>query len=1200
MSKVFLERERRYNYTTPKSFLELIKLYKSILARKRNLQKEAIERLEVGLNKLNKTKAEVDVLIEEAKAKAMEVEQKVADANVFAEKVGVEKEKVNKENDAAQIEAEKCAAIQTDVSKKQAEAEVELAKAEPLLEAAMKALDTLNPKDLQVCKALKKPPTGVDDVTNVVLILLEGDPKIARDGWAMAQKLLFSIPAPKLIQRLVEFKDRIDRGEVSKRTVDACRPILELEWFNPEFDMAQKAAAAAGLRDWANAIIQYYDVVVQVDPLRNALAEANAELERANRTLTEVQAKVAELNAQVAELERQFDEANREKDAAIQEKERCDRKLGLANRLINALASEGERWERTVVDLKASYRVLVGDMLLASAFVSFAGPFTSQYRGKLVASWVAWMKDRKLPMTEGLSDPLKVLVDDALVASWVSQGLPSDPTSVQNGAILTNSERWPLMMDPQGIAWVKEKESQNNLQVVRMGQKRMLDQMERAIEAGHSVLIENMGESIDAVLNPVITRSTFKKGRSFYVKLGDKEVEYNKNFRLFLHTKLSNPHFPPEVQAETTLINFTVTEKGLEDQLLALVVNKERPELEATKTQLIVQNNEFTIRLKEIEDSLLFKLSTAEGDITEDVELIESLEESKRVADDINAKVDEARETEAIINDSREKYRPVAARGSMLFFLLNSLNKVHAFYQFSLNAFVTVFTRGIDRTTGGKDEEPKASAKARFMAIGRKVMTGKSFDWNRDLIAELSGSSRISSLSRMHSTLGRKAEEQETVQVDIESLKAKELDPETLAARLGALLRTCTYTVFEYTRRGLFDRDKLIVASMLAFKILLSEGAIAPEEYDALVEGRRSAQPAPITDELSHWMADAQWAGLEPLGSVPSMSSLARDMEKQSEAWRKWCDQEACEKAPMPGEWAKATEFRRLLILRVLRPDRVTNAMQRFVEGTLGNDYTNQPAFRAATVVEESAPSTPIFFILFPGYSPSRDIEEVAADYGMTRENGKLTILSMGQGQEEPAQDCLDKYIASGGWVFLDNVHLMQDWIPVLERKLEVAAESAHADFRCFFSAEPINGAPHAKIIPESILQGCIKISNEPPSDMKSNMRRAFAAFSPDDISRLTTPEKQDAFKSILFGLCFYHGVLLGRKKFGVGIGVGSGSGMGFCRSYSFNMGDLTTCADILRNYLEGNEGVPWADLRYMFGEVRRICGCGNARRVCL
>jgi hypothetical protein len=54
----------------------------------------------------------------------------------------------------------------------------------------------------------------------------------------------------------------------------------------------------------------------------------------------------------------------------------------------------------------------------------------------------------------------------------------------------------------------------------------------------------------------------------------------------------------------------------------------------------------------------------------------------------------------------------------------------------------------------------------------------------------------------------------------------------------------------------------------------------------------------------------------------------------------------------------------------------------------------------------------------------------------------------------------LCRYIREGGWVFLDNVHLMQGWIPRLERKLEIAAETAHPDFRCFFSAEPINGAP--------------------------------------------------------------------------------------------------------------------------------------------
>ena len=141
-----------------------------------------------------------------------------------------------------------------------------------------------------------------------------------------------------------------------------------------------------------------------------------------------------------------------------------------------------------------------------------------------------------------------------------------------------------------------------------------------------------------------------KKGRSFMVKLGDKEVEYNDKFKLILHTKLANPHYPPEVQAECTLINFMVTEDGLEDQLLAKVVTKERPDLEEEKTVLIQQQNEFTVKLKQLEDDLLRKLAEAQGDITEDVELIESLEDAKRTSTEIQEKVVIAKETEIVIN----------------------------------------------------------------------------------------------------------------------------------------------------------------------------------------------------------------------------------------------------------------------------------------------------------------------------------------------------------------------------------------------------------------------------------------------------------------------------------------------------------------------------------------------------------------------
>ena len=72
-----------------------------------------------------------------------------------------------------------------------------------------------------------------------------------------------------------------------------------------------------------------------------------------------------------------------------------------------------------------------------------------------------------------------------------------------------------------------------------------------------------------------------------YIKMGDKEVEYHPEFRLILHTKLANPHYKPEMQAQTTLINFTVTREGLEDQLLADVVRKERPDLEETKVLIV-------------------------------------------------------------------------------------------------------------------------------------------------------------------------------------------------------------------------------------------------------------------------------------------------------------------------------------------------------------------------------------------------------------------------------------------------------------------------------------------------------------------------------------------------------------------------------------------------------------------------------------
>eukprot|EP00966_Prymnesium_polylepis_P176410 4083480-Prymnesium_polylepis.1 len=160
--------------------------------------------------------------------------------------------------------------------------------------------------------------------------------------------------------------------------------------------------------------------------------------------------------------------------------------------------------------------------------------------------------------------------------------------------------------------------------------------------------------------------------------------------------------------------------------------------------------------------------------------------------------------------------------------------------------------------------------------------------------------------------------------------------------------------------------------------------------------------------------------------------------------------------------------------MRALRPDRVTAAVSNFVRSSLGHRYIDQEPFNMKDTFDDSSAPTPLFFVLFPGVDPGGDIEKLGKDLGFTENNGRYKSISMGQGQEVNAEEALQKYAKEGGWVFLQNVHLMESWLPRLERQLELAAEDGHDDFRCFLSAEP-PPLPFQQSVPEGIMQSSIK-----------------------------------------------------------------------------------------------------------------------------
>jgi len=1126
--------ERRHVYTTPKSYLELLKLYNGLLSKKRAEADQGIDRLANGLTKLRETAAAVANIEAALKISLEEADTKRTVAEGIAEVVSKEKAIVEIETAKAQVKAREVGRIQSEVGEKQRSTEEDLAKAEPAVEAAMAALNTLDKKDLGEAKTMAKPPAGVDDVFGATMILLAGihpnvviqkNGKVKDRSWdACKKQLLQSIP--EYIEYLKGIKAAVDDQTMPKVNMIEVKPLVELEHFKTEIILT-KNKAAAGLCSFVLNIVMYYEIVVTVEPKRKALAEANEQLSTANQQLKEVTEMVSGLEAKLAKLTAELNAANAEKQDAMDQVERGQKKLDLAQRLINALASENVRWAENIVQMEADKELLIGDVLLASAFISYIGPFTKPFRTELMdKKFTPFLRDaftkacgegNVIPISL-VSDPVKILANAAMVASWGANGLPADQVSIENGSIVTNSARWPLIIDPQlqGIKWLKNKESgkDRNLQIVRLGQNDLLRKLERALENGFTILIENINESIDAVLNPVIQRAVIKRGKKMYLKLGDTEVEFSKDFRLFIHTKLSNPHYPPEIQAECTLINFTVTFAGLEDQLLALVVRKERLDLATLSEDLIKQQNEFLIKMKELEDNILYKLAMAKGDITEDVELIEGLESTKKIANEIQEKQAQAAITQSVIKITSEKYRGAANRSSLLFFLMNDMAKIHTYYLYSLEAFTVVFYRGIDLVTF-----PKAPPK------------------------------------------------------EGEEEKKEEITDEELAKRTTILIDSITRTVFQYLRRGLFEVDKLTVASLMTIRICLNDGKLPEDEVSYLIESKLNPDSGNM-GPLHEWLPEAIWPRIKALEGMKRFNNLGDNMQSDSDEWLRYFDSETPEVAKVPGDYQKnLSQFDRLILLRALRPDRVAVALRAWIEEVMGREYVQQKPFDMPQAYAESSNQTPFFFVLFAGVDPTSWVENLGKEKGITIANGKFKNISMGQGQEKPAEAVVETFAKNGGWVMLQNCHLMQSWVPRLERLLEVVQETAHPDFRCFISAEP-PPIPAMKNMPESLMQGAIKIANEAPADIKSNIFRGWANFTSD---RIEGCSKKDDFKACLFALCWFHSIVLGRRKFGQ---------QGWSRKYSFNTGDLTICADVLQTYLVANPLIPWDDLRYIFGEI--------------
>ncbi|POM59710.1 hypothetical protein PHPALM_31519 [Phytophthora palmivora] len=587
---------------------------------------------------------------------------------------------------ATQIECEKASVL---IAREKEEADAALLEALPAVEAAAAALQDLSKADLTELKSFASPPPLVMSVCMCVLILKPTGQELDLD-WKGAKVMLSNA---NLITLLKEYeKDKISSKMITKIKTFFKNPDLNIE------NMKSISKAGAGLLVWVVAIVKYHDVAKNVEPLRLKVKTMEKEQTIKEQELANLKATLDRLKTELDNLSTQFQEANSELQGLKAQADQMQKRLQAASKLLAGLGSERTRWTKDVDSLNLQSERLVGDCLLTASFLSYAGAFSFDYRSDLIyRDFFQDIESRKLPVTS----PFRLessLTDDATIQKWVSEGLPADEHSVQNGILTTKASRFPLCIDPQqqAVNWIKKKEEKNSLTVKTLSDPDFMKHLELAIQFGNPFLFESVDEELDPILDPVLEKSTFMEGSQRFIKLGDKNVEWDANFRLYFTSKLANPHYSPEVMGKTMIVNYSVTQDGLANQLLNVVVAHERPDLEEQYSDLVTEMSESTQLIVELEDTLLRELSSSSGNILDNEELIATLDETKNKATEISAKLELSSFTKDEITKAREVYTPVALRGSIMYFAMAALATIMKMYEISLASFLTVFHTALE------------------------------------------------------------------------------------------------------------------------------------------------------------------------------------------------------------------------------------------------------------------------------------------------------------------------------------------------------------------------------------------------------------------------------------------------------------------------------------------------------------------------
>ena len=675
---------KKFNYITPRDFLDFIKHFINLQKEKNDELNEQKSHIDKGLQKIIQTEKTVNELKQSLAIKGKELDKKQEEMKIKFDKILADTEKANKSKEKAEIKKKQIEETKKEIDERTNKVNEELSTVVPKMEAAKQAIGNMSKKNIATLKSLKVVKNTLKlPLRLIAMIYIFLTKKIIKEklDWDEIKNCIFKEDFISTI------KNTKAENLGPKLTNLIQKEISATDW---DIDKIKSGFLEVGLlAEWLESTVACANINNQMEPLKKEISDLNAEKDKVVAEYDEIAKEIETLEKNIEQLKTQYNDSVTESNKIKKEITQVQNKVERSEKLLINLSSEKERWSKQMNEFKININNLLGDTFLSSSFLAYIGFYDAFYRKYLKEKARKISKQNEIISSNDF-DEVEWLTKANDKAIWQNCKLPNDNICLENATILQRFNRYPLIIDPAGQAteFIKTYYATKKLTSTTFTDSSFLKLLENALRFGYPILVQDV-EKIDPIMNSLLNKEIHKQSGRNLIRIGDQEIDFSLTFNMFMITRDSSCHFTPDLCSRVTFLNFTITPSSLQNQILDIVLKNERPEVNQRKEELIKAQREYKVQLRQLEEDLLTALNS-EGNLLENNEVMTRLEEIKKKSFEISEEVSKSEDIMKDLESTMNEYAPLANKASRIFFVLDSLEVIHYLYRYSLSFFMDI------------------------------------------------------------------------------------------------------------------------------------------------------------------------------------------------------------------------------------------------------------------------------------------------------------------------------------------------------------------------------------------------------------------------------------------------------------------------------------------------------------------------------